>query len=87
MTLLPEACIDAVPIAPAGQRARARLGIEVGATAGGGTITGNLFDNMAAAVVLQKVSSGGNVQSNESSNDPVTVSNLGSGNRVGGGSP
>jgi len=63
------------------------VGIEVGATAGGGTITGNLFDNMAAAVVLQKGSTGGNVQSNEYSNDPVTVSNLGSGNRVGGGSP
>ncbi len=63
------------------------VGIEVGATAGGGTITGNLFDNMAAAVVLRKGSTGGNVQSNEYSNDPVTVSNLGSGNRVGGGSP
>jgi hypothetical protein len=63
------------------------VGIEVGATVGGGTITANLFDNMAAAVVLEKSSTGGNVQSNEYSNDPVTVMNLGSGNRVGGGSP
>jgi hypothetical protein len=63
------------------------VGIEIGPTAGGGTITGNLFDNMAAAVVLEKGSTGGNVQSNEYSNDPVTVRNLGSGNQVGGGSP
>ena len=63
------------------------VGIDIGATAGGGTITGNLFDNMAAAVVLEKGSTGGNVQSNEYSNDPVTVRNLGSGNHVGGGSP
>jgi hypothetical protein len=63
------------------------VGIEIGATVGGGTITANLFDNMAAAVVLEKNSTGGNVQSNEYSNDPVTVMNLGSGNRVGGGSP
>jgi hypothetical protein len=63
------------------------VGIDIGPTAGGGTVTGNLFDNMAAAVVLEKGSTGGNVQSNEYSNDPVTVRNLGSGNRVGGGSP
>jgi|HubBroStandDraft_1064217.scaffolds.fasta_scaffold01168_7 hypothetical protein len=63
------------------------VGIEIGPTAGGGTITGNLFDNMAAAVVLEKGSTGGNVQSNEYSNDPVKVRNLGSGNQVGGGSP
>jgi hypothetical protein len=63
------------------------VGIEIGPTAGGGTITGNLFDNMAAAVILEKGSTGGNVQSNEYSNDPVTVKNLGSGNQIGGGSP
>jgi hypothetical protein len=63
------------------------VGIDIGPTAGGGTVTGNLFDNMAAAVVLEKGSTGGNVQSNEYSNDPVTVRNLGSGNHVGGGSP
>jgi len=63
------------------------VGIDIGPTAGGGTITGNLFDNMLAAVVLEKGSTGGNVQSNEYSNDPVTVKNLGSGNHVGGGSP
>jgi hypothetical protein len=63
------------------------VGIEIGPTAGGGTITGNLFDNMAAAVVLEKGSTGGNVQSNEYSNDSVTVRNLSSGNHVGGGSP
>jgi len=63
------------------------VGIEIGPTAGGGAITGNLFDNMAEAVVLEKGSTGGNVQSNEYSNDPVTVRNFGSGNRVGGGSP
>ena len=64
------------------------IGIEIGATAGGGTITGNLFDNMAVAIVLEQASTGANVQSNEySPNVPVTVRNLGSGNRVGGGSP
>jgi hypothetical protein len=63
------------------------VGIEIGPTAGGGTITANLFDNMAMAVVLEKGSTGGNVQSNEYSNDPVTARDLGSGNRVGGGSP
>jgi hypothetical protein len=63
------------------------VGIEIGPTSGGGTITGNLFDNMAAAVVLEKGSTGANVQSNEYSNDPVKVRNLGSGNQVGGGSP
>jgi hypothetical protein len=63
------------------------IGIDIGPTAGGGTITGNLFDNMAAAIVLEKGATGGNVQSNEYSNDPVKVRNLGSGNQVGGGSP
>jgi nitrous oxidase accessory protein NosD len=63
------------------------IGIEVGATVGGGTITGNVFDSMAVAVALEKGSTGANVQSNEYSNDPITVRNLGSGNRVGGGSP
>ena len=63
------------------------VGIEVGATVGGGTITGNVFDSMAVAVALEKRSTGANVQSNKYSNDPVTVRNLGSGNQVGGGSP
>jgi hypothetical protein len=63
------------------------IGIEVGSTAGGGTITGNLFDNMATAIVLDRASTGANVQSNEYSNDLTMVKNLGTGNTVGGGTP
>lgn len=63
------------------------IGIEVGSTAGGGTITGNLFDNMVAAIVLDRTSTGANVQSNEYSNDLIKVKNLGTGNTVGGGTP
>jgi len=63
------------------------IGIEVGRTAGGGTITGNLFDNMVAAIILERASTGANVQSNEYSNDSTMVKNLGTDNTVGGGSP
>jgi hypothetical protein len=63
------------------------IGIEVGRTAGGGTITGNLFDNMVAAIILDRASTGANVQSNEYSNDSTMVKNLGTDNTVGGGSP
>jgi nitrous oxidase accessory protein NosD len=63
------------------------IGIEVGSTAGGGTITGNLFDNMRTAIVLDRASTGANVQSNEYSNDSTMVKNLGTGNTVGGGTP
>jgi len=63
------------------------IGIEVGSTAGGGTITGNLFDNMVTAIVLDRASTGANVQSNEYSNDSTIVRNLGSGNTVGGRTP
>jgi hypothetical protein len=63
------------------------IGIEVGSTAGGGTITGNLFDNMVTAIVLDRTSTGANVQSNEYSNDSTMVKNLGTGNTVGGGTP
>jgi len=63
------------------------IGIQVGSTAGGGTITGNLFDNMRTAIVLDRASTGANVQSNEYSNDSTMVKNLGTGNTVGGGTP
>ncbi|MGD0161124.1 MAG: glycosyl hydrolase family 28-related protein [Candidatus Sulfotelmatobacter sp.] len=63
------------------------IGIEVGSTAGGGTITGNLFDNMVTAIVLDRTSTAANVQSNEYSNDSTMVKNLGTGNTVGGGTP
>ena len=63
------------------------IAIEVGSTAGGGTITGNLFDSMVTAILLDRTSSGANVQSNEYSNDLTTVNNLGTGNTVGGGTP
>jgi hypothetical protein len=63
------------------------IGIDVGSTVGGGTITGNLFDNMVTAIVLDPGSTGANVQSNEYSNDSTTVKNLGTANRIGGGSP
>jgi hypothetical protein len=63
------------------------IGIEVGSTAGGGTITGNLFDNMVTAIILDRASTGANVQSNEYSNDSTMVKNLGTGNTVGGGTP
>jgi hypothetical protein len=63
------------------------IGIEVGSTAGGGTITGNLFDNMVTSIVLDRTSTGANVQSNEYSNDTTMVKNLGTGNTVGGGTP
>jgi hypothetical protein len=63
------------------------IGIEVGSTAGGGTITGNLFDNMHTAIVLDRASTGANVQSNEYSNDSTMVKNMGTGNTVGGGTP
>jgi len=63
------------------------IGIYVGSTAGGGTITGNLFDNMVTAIFLDRASTGANVQSNEYSNNSIMVRNLGSGNKVGGGSP
>jgi hypothetical protein len=63
------------------------IGIAVGSTAGGGTITGNLFDNMVTAVFLGRASTGANVQSNEYSNDSTMVKNLGMGNTVGGGTP
>jgi hypothetical protein len=63
------------------------VGIEVGSTAGGGTITGNLFDNMVTAIILDRTSTGANVQSNEYSNDSIMVKNLGTGNTVGGGTP
>jgi len=63
------------------------IGIEIGSTAGGGTITGNQFDNMDTAIVLDRTSSGANVQSNEYSNDSTKVKNLGTGNTVGGGTP
>jgi hypothetical protein len=53
------------------------VGISVGSTAGGGTITGNLFDNMVTAIVLERNSTGANVQSNEYSNDSTMVKNLG----------
>jgi hypothetical protein len=67
--------------------ARYPIAIEVGSTAGGGTITGNLFDNMVTAIILDRASTGANVQSNEYSNDSTMVRNLGTGNTVGGGSP
>lgn len=63
------------------------MGIDIGNTVGGGTITGNLFDNMVTAIVLERGSTGVNVQSNEYSNDSTMVKNLGSGNVVGGGTP
>jgi len=63
------------------------IGIEVGSTAGGGTITGNLFDNMVTAIILDPSSTGANVQSNEYSNDSTMVENQGTGNTVGGGTP
>jgi hypothetical protein len=63
------------------------IGIEIGSTAGGGTITGNQFDNMVTAIVLDRTSTGANIQSNEYSNDSTMVKNLGSGNTVGGGTP
>ncbi len=63
------------------------IGIEVGSTAAGGTITGNLFDNMVTAILLDRTSTGANVQSNEYSNDSTMVKNLGTGNSVGGGTP
>jgi hypothetical protein len=58
------------------------IGIEVGSTAGGGTITGNLFDNMVTAIILDRTSTGTNVQSNEYSNDSTMVKNLGTGNTL-----
>jgi hypothetical protein len=63
------------------------IGIEVGSTAGGGTITGNLFDNMVTAIILERASTGAKVESNEYSNDSTMVKNLGTGNTVGGGTP
>ena len=63
------------------------IAIEIGSTAGGGTITGNLFDSMVTAILLDRTSSGANVQSNEYSNDLTTVNNLGTSNTVGGGTP
>jgi hypothetical protein len=63
------------------------VGVAVGSTVGGGTITGNLFDNMVAAIVLDRGATGANVQSNQYSNDSTMVRNLGSGNTIGGGSP
>ncbi len=63
------------------------IGIEVGTTVGGGIITGNLFDNMVAAIVLDPRSTAANVQSNKYSNVSTTVRNLGNGNTIGGGSP
>jgi len=63
------------------------IGIEAGSTAGGGTIIGNLFDNMVTAIMLDRSSTGANVQSNEYSNDSTKVKNLGTGNIVGGGTP
>ena len=55
--------------------------------AGGGTISGNLFDNMVTAITLDHASTGANIQSNEYSNDSTMVMNLGTGNTVGGGTP
>ena len=63
------------------------IGIEVGNTVAGGTITGNVFNDMATAIVLDASSTGANVQSNSYSVDSAMVENLGTGNTVGGGSP
>ncbi len=63
------------------------IGIEVGASSGGGTITGNLFNSMTTAILLDAQSTGANVQSNDYSGNTTAVKDEGHGNRVGGGSP
>lgn len=62
------------------------VGIVINSSAGGGVITGNVFDNMVSGVILQSGATGTNVQSNRYSNTSNNVVNNGSGNTVGGGS-
>jgi hypothetical protein len=63
------------------------IGVVLSTSNAPGTITGNSFDRMNVGVVLQAGTSNVNVQSNSYSNTPTPVSNAGTGNKVGGGSP
>lgn len=72
-----------------GAPALSAVGINIGGNAPSGAaslITGNLFDGCGTAIVLGASSSGNNVQSNLYHACTTNVSNLGSGNTVGGGS-
>lgn len=64
------------------------IGIYLNNTLGvGGVITGNLFRFMGPAISLDTATGGVNVQSNAYFNNSTNVSNLGTGNTIGGGSP
>jgi nitrous oxidase accessory protein NosD len=63
------------------------IGVVLTASNAPGVITGNSFDHMNVGVVLQAGTGAVNVQSNTYSNTATSVSNAGTGNLVGGGSP
>jgi hypothetical protein len=63
------------------------IGIEIGPSSGGGSITGNLFNSMTTAILLDAGSSGANVQSNDYAGNTANVKDEGQGNKIGGGSP